>query len=196
MPISLGPSYLAGGHLPATRFLSRQPGRVRREERGLCFPSLDVREPGKTGEQAGFGFSPLSSFGPFLTETHECLLGRELPQDSSWASCRIAALAAAGRQGRQSSKPTNPGHLARRGRSLGSSSSWAPGPALAPYPWRDSSSSSANVSSLRASILNSLRLMNKHSFFNGEEKAPDFFFLKKSPKPPPTGGTDTPRVGL
>lgn len=34
--------------------------------------------------------------------------------------------------------------------------------------WQDSSSSSANVLSLRASILNSLCLMNKHSFFNGE----------------------------
>lgn len=63
--------------------------------------------------------------------------------------------------------------------------------ALAYHLWRDPSSSSANVPSLRASILNPLRLMNKHSFFNGEEKAPDFFFLKKSPKPPcrPAGHT-------
>lgn len=40
---------------------------------------------------------------PFLTETHECLLGREPPQDSSWA---CPALATAGRQGRQPMKPT------------------------------------------------------------------------------------------
>lgn len=65
--------------------------------------------------------------------------------------------------------------------------------ALAYHLWRDSSSSSAKVPSLRASILNPLRLTNKHSFFNGEEKAPDFFFLKKSPKPPPSpaGRRDT-----
>ena len=147
MPISLGPSYLAGGHLPDPGFLSRQPGRMRREESGLCFSSLEAPSPQRPGAwedwrrgrlrpQPPVVLLPLNSrdSDPFLTETRECLLGRELPQDSSWASSRSAALAAAGRQGRQSSKPTNPGHLARRGRSLGSSSSWAPGPALAPYP--------------------------------------------------------------
>lgn len=55
--------------------------------------------------------------------------------------------------------------------------------ALAYHLWRDPNSSSANIPSLRASILNPLCLTNKHSFFNGEEKAPDFFFLKKYPKP-------------
>lgn len=65
---------------------------------------------------------------------------------------------------------------------------------LAHHLWQGSSASSANVPGLRASILNSSRLMNKHSFFNGEKKAPDFsFFLKKSPKAPrpPAGRRDT-----
>ena len=73
--------------------------------------------------------------------------------------------------------PRHPGHLARRGRGPGLLLQPDPAQPSPPSPWRDSSSSSANISSLRASILNSLRLINKHSFFNGEEKAPDFFFF-------------------
>lgn len=102
-----------------------------------------------------------------------------------------AALAAAGAP-RTPINETNATSPAGAGRGAGVGGPRAPplagtpsGPeALAHHLWRDSSSSSTNVPSLRASILNSLRLMNKHSFFNGEEKAPDFFFfLKKSPKP-------------
>lgn len=49
---------------------------------------------------------------PFLTETHECLLGQEPPQDSSWAS--------QGRQGRQSTNPTSQAAGAGRGPVQGS----------------------------------------------------------------------------
>lgn len=133
---------------------------------------------------------------PSLTETHECLLGRQRPQDPSWASSHSAARAAGTPTQNQPHEAQPPGGAGPR-RLLP-----MPGPALALTRGGTPSSSSANLSSLRASILNSLRLMlNKHSFFNGEEKAPDFFFfffLKKSPRPspPPAGGTDTPRVGL
>lgn len=113
---------------------------------------------------------------PSLTETHECLLGRQRPQDSSWASSHSAARAA----GTPTHEPTPRSPATRRGGAGPRRLLLRPRPALAPHPWRDSgtpSSSSANLSSLRASILNSLRLMlNKHSFFNGEEKAPDSFF--------------------
>lgn len=122
---------------------------------------------------------------PSLTESHECLLGRQRPQDSSWASSHSAARAA----GTPTREPTPRSPATRRG---GHGAQVAPpaGPAQ-PSPLTRGgtpSSSSANLSSLRASILNSLRLMNKHSFFNGEEKAPDFFFfffLKKSTPPQP-----------
>lgn len=110
---------------------------------------------------------------PFLTETHECLLGRELPQGSSWASSRSRSRSGSPGTPIQDTQATWRGG----GGARGSSSSRTPPSPRPPSPWRDSSSSSANISSLRASILNSLRLINKHSFFNGEEKAPDFFFF-------------------
>lgn len=69
---------------------------------------------------------------PSLTESHECLLGRQRPQDSSWASSHSAARAANPR-----TNPAKPGHPARRARGPGGSSR-RPRPALAPHPWRDS----------------------------------------------------------
>lgn len=119
---------------------------------------------------------------PSLTESHECLLGRQRPQDSSWASSHSAARAA----GTPTREPTPRSPATQRG---GRGAQVAPpaGPAQ-PSPLTRGgtpSSSSANLSSLRASILNSLRLMNKHSFFNGEEKAPDFFFLLPEEIHPP-----------
>lgn len=175
-----------------------------------------VQEPGKTGEEAGWasashthhlweGRPPVvllllnsRDSDPSLTETHECLLGRQRPQDSSWASSHSAARAA----GTPTREPTPRSPATRRG-GRGAQVASPAGPAQ-PSPLTRGgtpSSSSANLSSLRASILNSLRLMNKHSFFNGEEKAPDFFFLlpeeiPPAPSPPPSGGTDIPRVGL
>lgn len=109
---------------------------------------------------------------PFLTETHECLLGPQLPQDQVGPPSHSTARAAAGplRMPITETNATSP-DCAGRGRGHGAPpfAGTPLGPvALAHHLWQDSSSSSANVPSLRASILNSLRLMKKHSFFNGE----------------------------
>lgn len=93
----------------SSRLLRRTALWVRTRERGLCFCALKaplslVGEPGKmTNRQAQASASCTHHLregrppvvllllnsrdsDPFLTETHECLLGREPPQDSSWAS--------------------------------------------------------------------------------------------------------------
>lgn len=114
----------------------------------------------------------------FLTETHECLLGRQQPQGSSWASL----LQPQPQQVCRRCQSINPMPQAGLGTGRGGQGPRAPLPGgcwppatLAQHLWQDSSSSSAKVPSLRASILNSLRLTNKHSFFNGEEKHQTFF---------------------
>lgn len=176
MPISLGLSYPADG----TSGPSGGGRSVRSEEReSACllprFPPGSPHRPGAWEDWRRGRFGPSESHThhppggdprsssfcstqgnqtPSLTESHECLLGRQRPQDSSWASSHSAARA------KPDANPANQPREARPPSAAGAGPRWllppAP-PSPRPSPVAGLRAPSANLSSLRASIFNSLR---------------------------------------
>lgn len=137
---------------------SNHQGGKRGQEAGSSLSISHPPPPGRETPPAVLLLLNSRDSDPFLTETHECLLGPERPR-AEWG---LLATAQPGppwvRRGCQSLKPTP---QARTGRAEGGGPGRLrlPGPpgvgpvALAHHLWQDSSSSSANVPSLRASIL-------------------------------------------